>query len=282
MRKYALLLLPTLSISIGALCQQNTSYEIYVMKYASLATKTTIADWVKDGPKDSTDIYFMFWLIKNNKGKNILVDAGTICNTPSARDFGLTKCIRPDSLVMELGIKPADITDIIITHPHWDHINGVNLFPNAQLWIQKEDYNYYVGNAWQKGGNHGGFVKDEVLYLAGKNVEGKVSLIDGDNKEIIPGIKVYTGSRHTYNSQYVGVQSGSDRIIIASDNIWLYYSLEHMLPAPAYGTFDSAGYVTAMKRMKTLASRTSFILPGHDPRTFSQFPKVTANIARVK
>ena len=269
-------------ISLAGLSQNTPSYEVYVLKYASLAKKTTIADWVKDGPKDSTDIDFMFWLIKDGKGKNILVDAGCSCSTPAAIDFGLTKCIRQDSLLLQLGIKSPDVTDIIVTHPHWDHINGINLFPNAQIWIQKDDYNYYAGGAWQKDGSHGGFVKDEILYLVNKNIEGKVTLVNGDAKEIIPGIKVYTGSHHTYNSQYVGVQSGNDKIIIASDNIWLYYSLEHLLPAPSYGTLDPAGYVAAMKRMKTLASKTAFILPGHDPRGFSQFPKVTENIARIK
>ena len=282
MRKCSLLLFSLFLGSIAALCQKAPSYEVYVLKYASLATKTTIADWVKDGPKDSTDIYFTFWLIKDNNGKNILVDAGCSCSIPSAKEFGLTKCVRPDSLLLQLGIKSTAITDIIVTHPHWDHIDGINLFPNAQIWIQKDDYNYYVGGAWQKDGNHGGFVKDEIVYLVNKNIEGKVTLVNGDDQEIIPGIKVYTGSRHTYNSQYVGVQSGSDKIIIASDNIWLYYSLEHMLPAPSYGTFDAEGYVAAMKRMKTLASKRAFILPGHDPRAFTQFPKVTENIVRVK
>ncbi|HEY4875582.1 MAG TPA: hypothetical protein VIH86_08430 [Puia sp.] len=49
-------------------------------------------------------------------------------------------------------------------------------------------------------------------------------MVDGDNKEIIPGIKVYTGSRHTFDSQYVLVKSGTDKIIIASDNIYFYYN----------------------------------------------------------
>lgn len=93
---------------------------------------------------------------------------------------------------------------------------------------------------------------------------------------------MYTGSRHTYNSQYVGVQTGADKIIIASDNIWVYYSLEKLLPAPSYGTFDAAGYVAAMKRMKTLVSKTDYIIPGHDSRLFSKFPKVTDDIIRIK
>lgn len=266
-----------------AYSQKASTYEVYALRYASLNKKTAIADWVADGPKnDSVEIYFMIWLIKGDNGKNILVDAGCDRNLPAAIDFGLTNYIRPDSAVLKSGLNPKDITDIIITHPHWDHLDGISYFPNAQVWIQKDDYNYFVGQAWQKDQRHGGFVKKDVLQLVEKNIDGKVNMVDGDNKEIIPGIKVYTGSRHTFNSQYVGVQSGADRIIIASDNIWVYYSLEKLLPAPSYGTFDPQGYVNAMKRMKTLASKTVYIIPGHDAKLFSKFPKITDDIIQIK
>ncbi|MES1218129.1 MAG: N-acyl homoserine lactonase family protein, partial [Bacteroidota bacterium] len=134
----------------------------------------------------------------------------------------------------------------------------------------------------QKDGNHGGFAKRDVLQLVDLNVSGKVTLVDGDDKEIFPGIKVYTGSRHTYNSQYVLVQSGKDKVIIASDNIWVYDNLEKMLPPPSYGTFDAKGYVAAMQRMKTMASKIDYIIPGHDGAIFDLFPKVSTDVIRIK
>jgi len=114
------------------------------------------------------------------------------------------------------------------------------------------------------------------------NMAGKVTLVDGDNKELMPGISVYTGSRHTFNSQYVLVKTGTDRVVLASDNIWIYYSLEHMVPASVGGTLDPAGYVKAMARMKTLASDIKYIIPGHDHRMFSKFPMVTDGVIRIK
>jgi hypothetical protein len=89
-------------------------------------------------------------------------------------------------------------------------------------------------------------------------------LADGDNKEIIPGIKVYTGSRHTFNSQYVHVERWTDKIIIASDNIYFYYNLEHLKSVRMGATFDTTAYIKSMDRMKTLDSNIKFIIPGHD------------------
>ncbi|MBX2925630.1 MAG: N-acyl homoserine lactonase family protein [Chitinophagaceae bacterium] len=274
-------------IAIMGCCQlayaQLPEYEVYAIKYAMLDKVTPISNWADKGPeKDSLDIAFMFWLIKNKTGKNILVDAGCSIDLQAAIDFGLTKFTRPDSMLLKLGIKAGDISDIIISHPHWDHIDGVSLFPDARVWIQKEDYDYYAGQAWQEGANHGGFAKRDILSLVERNISGRVTLVNGDNQEIIPGIKVYTGSRHTFNSQYAVVHSGNERIVIASDNVWIYYNLEKMLPPPSYGTFDAKGYTDAMRRMKKLASKAMYILPGHDDQLFRKFPIVADGIARIK
>lgn len=260
----------------------NRHYEVFAIRYASVGHPTATSDWADQAPKqDSVNIDFMIWLIKG-QGKNILVDAGYLDGLENAKEFGLVNYMRPDSTLLALGVKAEEVTDVIITHPHWDHVDGLELFPKAKVWIQKADYEYFVGGAWQKGGNHGGFVKRDVQMLAGVNVDGRLTLVDGDDKEIIPGIKVYTGSRHTFNSQYVVVNTGAERIVLASDNIWVYYSLEHLKPAPSFGTMDPGGYVKAMMRMKTLASKEKFIIPGHDARVFKTFPKVADRVVRIE
>src|SRR5256886_12881852 len=96
------------------------------------------------------------------------------------------------------GVQPAEITDIVISHAHWDHLGGIDLFPKATVWIQKEEFRYYTGDAWQPGGNHGGIDPEDVQQLVKLNTEGRLRLVDGDNVEIFPGIRVYTGGRHTY------------------------------------------------------------------------------------
>ena len=194
----------------GNLFSQN-NYEVYALKFANVFGNKSLPlkYMVLDAPENETvRAIFMFWLIKGSKGKNILVDAGFLKDVEQAKDFGVADYIRPDSMLSSVDLKPGDISDIILTHPHWDHMDGVDLFPNAQVWIQKEDYNYFVGGAWLKD-NVGGFNKRDVKKLADLKLSGKLHLIEGDDKEIMPGIKVYTGSRHTFNSQYVLVKQWS-------------------------------------------------------------------------
>ena len=263
--------------------QTPPSYEIYALKYFGLHS-VPVSELALGAPgKDTMNMFFMYWLIRGNNGKNILVDAGFLNDLDIFKELNSSFYIRPDSVLRELNIKADEITDIILTHPHWDHIDGVSLFPQAHVWIQKEDYNYFVGQAWQKEGRHGGFYKRDVDSLVSLNIAGKLTLVDGDDREIIPGIKVYTGSRHTFNSQYVLVQTGRDKVILASDNIWIYYNLEHMTSSPyPNGTFDTTAYVKSMQRMKTQASDLKYIIPGHDPAVFSRFPLIKPDIVKIR
>jgi len=262
---------------------QSIHYEVYAFRYCGAFNDQpySLKQLVLDAPEAATGkAAFMFWLIKGENSRNILVDAGFSNDIEDAKDFAITNFIRPDSLLSSMGLKPADITDIIITHPHWDHIDGVDLFPKAHVWMQKEDYNYFVGAVWQA--NSGGFNKRDVRKIVEVNLEKRLTLVDGDNKEIIPGIHVYTGSRHTYNSQYVAVNTGSGNVVIASDNAYTYYNIDHLKSAAAGSTFDPKGYINAIRRMKTIVSDPRYIIPGHDAEVFSKFPLVAENVVRIK
>lgn len=276
-------------------------YRVYAVRFAAMLNRLPLSYWVQKAPeKDSVNIDFMVWLIKGDNGKTILLDAGFQRGLEDQKEFEPFTYTRPDSALENLNIQPGDITDIIISHPHWDHIDGLNLFPNAHAWMQKEDYAYYVGGAWQKGGQPGGFAKRDVRMILDYNLAGRLTLVDGDNKEIIPGITVYTGSRHTFNSQFVVVNTGanpaapqsntganpaapqSNKILLASDNLWVYYSLDHLMPPAEGGTFDNAAFVRSLQRMKTLVSDPKYIIPGHDATLFTRFPKVADGIVEIR
>jgi glyoxylase-like metal-dependent hydrolase (beta-lactamase superfamily II) len=263
-------------------------YRVYAVRFAAILKPLPLSYWVqKAGEKDSVNIDFMVWLIKGDNGKTILLDAGFQRGLDEQKEFEPFDFTRPDSALEKLGVKATDITDIILSHPHWDHIDGLNLFPNAHAWMQKDDYGYYVGGAWQKGGQPGGFAKRDVRMLLEYNIAGRLTLVDGDDKEIIPGITVYTGSRHTFNSQFVVVNTGAAnkppvKILLASDNIWVYYSLDHMMPPSEGGTFDNAAFVRSLQRMKTLVPDPKYIIPGHDSQIFTRFPKVAENAVEIK
>lgn len=98
----------------------------------------------------------------------------------------------------------------------------------------------------------------------------------------VPGIKVFTGSKHTRENQYllVNPESETNRIVIASDAIWFYFNLDNLLPIPTY-TFDPDAYVEAMKRMKTMVTNPDYLIPGHDDLVFSRFPELCRGVVKI-
>ena len=259
---------------------QNNNYEIYALKFASLKFKFPITLFaVGSTSKDSVQPCYMVYLLKGKNGKNILVDAG-FTETPPIYNMAAFNYVRPDEMLKKINVDPASITDIILTHPHWDHIGGIDLFPNAMVWMQEQDFNYFVGTAWQKAIDSSGFSTKDVLKINQKKLNQKLQLVKGDSVEIMLGIRVFTGSKHTYESQYVLVDTGNDKVIIASDNSWLYYNLVNLLPIPL--TFDTNAYLQNLKRMRAMVKNVDLILPGHDPLVFSKFLKVIDNVVKIK
>lgn len=272
------LLILTSFIFFNVYSQTTTTYEIYALKFGERTHKIPVSD-AAVGAKgnDSLNACFMYWLLKGN-GKVILVDAGFTDDMQINPRF--ITWSPPEQMLTKINMKPEDVTDIILTHPHWDHIGGISLYPNAMVWMQQDDYNYFVGEAWQKGGNNNGFNKEDVAKIVGNNLNEKLTLIKGDDIEIMPGIKVFTGSKHTYESQFVLVDSGTEKVIIASDCAWYYYNLQTLLPIPV--THDAKSYTKNLKRMLSMVSNSDMVIPGHDPLVFSKFPKVAEGVVRIK
>jgi glyoxylase-like metal-dependent hydrolase (beta-lactamase superfamily II) len=108
---------------------------------------------------------------------------------------------------------------------------------------------------------------------------GRVRLIEGDAKEILPGISVFTGGKHTYASQYVGVQTSAGTVVLASDNAYLYENLKKRLPIAQ--TLDVDANVKAQERMLKMAATPALVIPGHDPDVFVRFPAVAPGVVRI-
>ncbi len=267
------------SDSSFAQAQPPVTYEVYALSYGVYPDFPVSALLAGADKTRKIDLQMMIWLIKGPGGKNILVDTGCY-HENVVKGKGIKNLIKASDAIAKLGLSAADITDVIITHMHWDHADGMDLFPNAKIWIQKDEYSYYTGAAWQAGGKSGGIEPDDVLTLVKLNTAHKVSLVDGDDREIIDGIKVYTGGWHTFASQYVSVRTASGTVVIASDNMYLYENLEKH--APIAQTFDAESNLKAQDRMRQIASRPDLIVPGHDPMVFVKFPKPGNGVARIQ
>ena len=275
--KLALVSAAVLTFCFTATAQSKPVYEVYAIRYATLPD-FPVADLVSGADKSrKLDLAMMIWLVRGG-GHTVLVDSG-FYHERFFKDYKMKDFLKPSEAVAKLGMKPEEITDIVITHMHWDHADGADLFPNARIWIQKDELEYYSGEAWETKDTSDGIDAQDLLEFVKLNTEGRVGLVHGDAQEILPGLTCYTGGKHTYQSQYVGVNTAGGTVILASDNMYLYENLEKHVPIGE--TLDAASNLRAQDRMKRLATRPEWIVPGHDPAVFERFPQKAAGVVRI-
>ena len=252
------------------------AHDVHAIRYGTLAP-FPVASLVRGADTSRRmDIALMLWLVRAPE-RVVLMDAGFYREKFITR-WKPVDYVRPSIAVEKAGVRAEQVTDIIVSHVHWDHLDGADLFPNARLWIQRAEYEYYVDSA--------GYPKRSTIdsldarMLAGLRRAGRVQLVEGDSVEILPGIRVFTGGKHTFASQYATVSTSSGTVVLASDNAYLYENFDRRRPIAQ--TLDSASNLTAQARMLRLAGELRRVVPGHDPAVFTRFPEPGGGVARIR
>ncbi len=277
-RTFRWLALTAVAVFLGAAPHQTAPpYEVYAIKYASVKDFKVSGLIAGADTSRRLDIAMMVWLMKGSDGRIVVMDAG-FKREDLIRRWKPVDYVTPAAAVARFGVRPEDVTDLIISHVHWDHLDGADLFPNAKIWIQKEEYEHHIDENGKRIAN--AIDTADATMLFNMKRAGRVNLVDGDAREIIPGITVYIGGKHTYQSQFAGVKTREGTVVLASDNMYLYENLEKHLPIAQ--TLDAASNVAAQERMTRIASDPRLIVPGHDPKVFERFPLPGHGVARIQ
>ena len=279
MGRIAAIALVTVLLRPSGLVSESEKFDVYAVRFATLAN-FPVASLVAGADRARRmDIAMMVWVLKGNNGRVAIVDSG-FHRDQYFKQFTVKDFVKPSEAIAPLGLAPDQVTDIFLSHMHWDHAGGIDLFPAARVWIQKEEYDYYTSDAWQARTTHGGIDADDVLEIVKRNIAGKVSFVRGDDDTILSGITFGIGGKHTWQSQFVAVQTRAHTVVLASDNMYLYENLDTHTAISQ--TLDAVSNLRTQDRMKGLASTPALLIPGHDPAVFDRFPRVSDRIVRIE
>ncbi len=153
------------------------------------------------------NIVFKVYLIKNRQ-KLILVDAG--CETMPG--FDMKNFIGPIKALENIGIAADDITDVIITHSHHDHIECVRYFKNAIIHIEEGEYE--LGKS---------FIPADF----------RVNVFS-DVFNVCDGVKIVKIGGHSEGSCIVEIENGTDTFIITGDECYLRECLIEKIPTGSF------------------------------------------------
>ncbi len=163
--------------------------------------------WSRKHPSDDNNLctWCMRCLLIETENRKILIDTGI----GNKQDVKFRSHFHPhgsDSLansLLKAGLRPEDITDVLLTHFHFDHVGGAVMknpsgdllpaFPNAVYWTNEAHYNWaYQPNVREKAS----FLKENFVPL---KEQGLLRYIDvqKDDVEWLPGIKLRFVYGHT-------------------------------------------------------------------------------------
>jgi glyoxylase-like metal-dependent hydrolase (beta-lactamase superfamily II) len=202
------------------------TWDLYVLEYARSQNQPWV-DLISGMYKDGVmDLPFSFVLARQGD-RNVLVDCGFMKDEHGhenfADRFGIPFWISPLRLLAELGIAPGDITDVVLSHAHFDHMGSIAEFPNARIFIQKSELlTWYEWIALPKRFSHLTAIidPDNLKTALEASIEHRVTLIDGDKDNVLPGLHVRLGSGHTIGQQFVIFETAKGRRVISGDCVY--------------------------------------------------------------
>ncbi len=208
-----------------------------------------------------------------------------------------------------IGLDPDAVTTIVLGHGHWDHAGQLSEFPNAVLYIQKEELkqidfflNYpvdfnaghiravntidpltglQVGPPQQACARSPvcGYPPQTVQEILGKTLGGKAKIIDGRH-EVAPGLIIHPAFRgHTYGSQLLQVNTARGQLVFGSDTYSSWTGIRDWLVANIQQT-DTIQQFLAYEKCYVLTSRLNSFnncISAHEPTTYTAAYPITSN-----
>lgn len=218
--------------------------------------------------------YFVWAIVGENR--TFVLDTGF--DRPMAARRG-RQIVRPveEGLAM-IGIDHAAVTDVIVSHMHYDHCGNHHLFPNATFHLQDSEMEYATGRCMCHHALRHPFEAEDVTTMVRRLFDGRLAFHDRD-EVLAPGISVHHLGGHSRGLQVVRVATGRGQVVLGSDAAHFYANMERNVPFPVVENVGAA--LAGMERMRKLASSADHIVPGHDPLVVVRYPAALAGVEDI-
>ncbi|MFT9486897.1 MAG: MBL fold metallo-hydrolase [Tepidibacillus sp.] len=200
-----------------------------------------IPDILIGGFPGKSDRGFLGWssIILLKGEKNYLFDTG---------DYGARYVLLEK--LLQRGISPMDIHGVFLSHFHYDHVNNLGLFPNAEVYLHIKEYEYALNNY-----NEDLCIPYEILNFINKSK--KIKLIEKEG-EVEEGIIVLETPGHTPGSIALLIEHNEKKYILAGDAV---KNIQELITGNVNMAFDKELSKKSIEKIKSIAD---VVLPGHD------------------
>jgi glyoxylase-like metal-dependent hydrolase (beta-lactamase superfamily II) len=218
-------------------------------------------------PDADLDIDYYFWVVRDSRGV-FLVDTGF---APEAGDRRRrVHYTTPAEVLPGFGIAPEDVTAIVITHAHWDHIGNVRQFPRAQLVMTEAEFAFWTSPLAGRKHFAAHSEPEEIALLRQAREEDRLTLFTGQHT-LVPGIELVEVGGHTPGQLIASVATPEGgTAVLASDALHFYEEVERDRPFAILA--DLPAMYRAYDTLAQLATQPgTHLVAGHDPLVRTRF-----------
>lgn len=245
-----------------------STWHVHALKYGDRDGRTRADSFLFADNHDAPHpIDYFVWVLRRG-AEVILVDTGY--DSAEAERRGRPIRRDPTEVLAPLNLRAEDITNIIVTHLHYDHAGGLHLFPNANLHLQAAEMAYATGPCMCHDTLRMPFTAEHVCEAVRRVYSGRVTFHDGD-AEVAEGVTVHRIGGHSRGLQAVRVRTAAGWLVLASDAAHYYENLWQRKPFPI--VVDLEDMFRGFDRLEALTSSPELIVPGHDPLVTQYFPQ---------
>jgi glyoxylase-like metal-dependent hydrolase (beta-lactamase superfamily II) len=253
-------------------------YEVMAVRYGT--RQTTKSDVflhyaLYGEPDEPTQMDYFFWVLRG-AGRTILVDCGFSERSGARR--GRTMLCPPVEALHRLGIEPADVGALIVTHAHYDHIGNLGQFPAAEVIMSAREYEFWTGPLGDRPLFATSAEAEDIAALRRLHADGRLTLLPDRGASAVPsphsvagGVCVLEVGGHTPGQLVVLARTVDGEAVLASDA--LHYYDEVRLDRPFAHVADLPAMYHGFELLRELAAEpTRYLVAGHDPEVMRRFP----------
>jgi glyoxylase-like metal-dependent hydrolase (beta-lactamase superfamily II) len=254
----------------------SDTYEIYAIRYGHHDRKAHENFLFGDSHDDSDmPLDYFVWAIVG-EDRTFVLDTGFGPEMETKRGRRIVRPVAEG--LTAIGIDPATVGDVILSHMHYDHAGNIPLFANARFHIQDDEMAFITGRSMCHHVLRHSFEAGHVADMVHRLFEDRVRFHDGES-ELAPGITLHKVGGHTKGLQVTRVKTRRGWVVLASDAAHLYANLERNHPFPIVVDVDD--YLEAFNTIRKLASSEAHIVPGHDPLVLRRYPLAKDGLAGI-
>ena len=244
----------------------HDQHEVYAIRYGHHNRKAA-ENFILGDPHDVLQpLDFYVWAIVGPSG-TIILDTGFDAAMGAKRQREMIKPVGEG--LKALGVDPAGVETVLISHMHYDHVGNYDLFPRARYHLQDIEMAYATGRSMCHAMLRMPFEVDDVIAMVRKLFAGRIAFHDGED-EIVPGVTVHHIGGHSKGLQCARVKTKRGYVVLAADAAHLYAHLETARIFPT--TYNLGEVLEGYQTLKKLASSGDHIVPGHDPLVLARYP----------